>query len=140
MQIDMAWLGVDAAGRVAAFATAGRGPMPTDVLSHGQEEVLQVEEALHELAVIAKGFAHPQEGDASSFVALSERGLFVYDWSDVHRVSGYLHGYELVASPSSALRAEALPQRLRRLAAVLDPSVRLGQWIVHIDGPSWGPG
>ncbi len=139
MQIDMAWLAVDAAGRVAAMVTAGRGPMPAQVLENDWDAVLDVEEALHGLPPIAKAVQHAQYGDGSSFLALSERGLYVYDWSDVHRAGGYLKAYELMSSPSVTLRATDLPPGLRKLAATLDPAIRLGQWRVPIDGPSWSP-
>jgi hypothetical protein len=138
-QIDMAWLAVDSAGRVAAMVTAGRGPMPAQILDNDWDEMLGAEEALHGLPSIAKGFIHAGGGDVSSCMALSQRGLFVYDWSDVHRVRGYLDAYELVTSPSVALNAAYLPADLRRLAATLDPSVRLGQRTVRIDGPSRSP-
>ena len=52
-----------------------------------------------------------------SFVALAERGLFVYDWQDIHRTRGEASGnYEQVAVPQAPAMIDALPGPLAALA------------------------
>ncbi len=112
--IDCAWLAVDSLGQVAVFTTAGEGPIP--------ESALQGIESAEELA-----HALPVRGDAELLAALkrpddylsfARRGLFAYDWSDVHRTSAKaIHAYELIARPRSALRVNELPDELGALAA-----------------------
>jgi hypothetical protein len=85
--------------------------------------VFYIEETLLALPVIGIAKVHVEVPDAGGFAALSERGLFVYDWSDLHRpAAAALNAYELVASPSAILRVDALPQALRGLAALLQGS------------------
>jgi len=44
------------------------------------------------------------------FVAIAERGIFAYDWSDVHRTLQDAIGvYELIAVPSKPIRVVDLP-------------------------------
>ena len=117
-QFDMAWLALDRTGALAAMITGGAGPIPASVLANTPGDVLGIEGALLELPQIAEASVHDRTGDPSSFIALSERGLFVYDWSDVHRTSAEALGaYELMSSPSVLLRATDLPAALRALAA-----------------------
>jgi hypothetical protein len=54
------------------------------------------------------------------FLALGQRGLFVFDWSDVHRVrAAELGAYEMVCLPSSPLLESALSPELRQYLAYL---------------------
>jgi hypothetical protein len=120
-QIDLAWLAVDEDGRLGVMTTGGGGPIPAQVLSNNDDDIFGVEEALLRLPLIGTASVHVQVPDPMSFKALSERGLFVYDWSDVHRSLGSSVGaYELVASPSLGLGLVDLPIDLRRLAAPIE--------------------
>src|SRR4051812_37068933 len=102
-EIDLVWLAVDSAGNLAAMITGGAGPIPGSVLVHG-DKVLGIEELLLALPVLGAASVHVQVPDPGSFKALGERGLFVYDWTDVHRTTASaLKAYELVASPSTSL-------------------------------------
>jgi hypothetical protein len=48
---------------------------------------------------------------------LAERGLFVYDWTDVYRtLRGALNVYEPAATPSQPIAASSLPSNLAALA------------------------
>lgn len=53
-----------------------------------------------------------------SFIAMAERGLFVYDWSDVHRTRvSLIHAYEPMAYPVGPMSLDELPESLRSHAA-----------------------
>ena len=53
-----------------------------------------------------------------SFVAIAERGFFVYDWSDVHRTTASLiDAYEPMACPVRPVSLDELPESLRSHAA-----------------------
>lgn len=117
-QLDIAWLAVDDHQALAVMISAGEGPIPDAVLAHDADQIFGLEKALLSLPPIGAALDLAKVPDASSFAALSERGLFVYDWSDVHRTRvSALNGYELVARPSLAIDLDGLPQALRRLAA-----------------------
>lgn len=119
-QIDCVWLAVDPAGRLGAMITAGLGPIPGNLLTGGIE-VTDTEHLLLGLPVVAD--AQPIE-DARSFLELSRRGLFVYDWSDVHRSDAAAsHAYELVCSPSVHLPMDDLAPELQKLASRIDATI-----------------
>jgi hypothetical protein len=130
-QIDLAWLAVDENGRLATMITGGEGPIPAHVLANDDDDVFGVEQALLGLPVVGAASIHVQVPNPSSFKALSERGLFVYDWTDIHRSQGAVSAYELVASPAVGLGLADLPSDLRRLASPIDgrvgaPALKVG--------------
>lgn len=113
-QIDVVWLASDSAGQLAAMVTAGEGPIPAAVLA--LSNCIAIEEALLSLPVIGEALLKAQLPDPTSFAELSRRGLFVYDWTDVHRTNARaLQSYELVCSPTVWLGREDLPVELRAL-------------------------
>ncbi len=112
--IDCVWLASDRNGHVAAFVTAGVGPVPTEALNWERPKVEDVEELVCGMPhVTAARVLVPVD----SFVELAERGLFVYDWSDVHRTTrDELRAYELVAIPVSPITVDVLPANLACIA------------------------
>lgn len=118
-QIDCAWLTTDADGRLAAMITAGEGPVPAAVLESGID-VIGIEGRLLNLPVVGDAMAVADVPNPSSFVDLSRRGFFVYDWTDVHRPRAQALGaYELVASPSIFIKREDLPADLREFPSIV---------------------
>jgi hypothetical protein len=116
---DCAWLATDSEGNLAAFVTAGLGPIPREVL-RGPIDIEALEDRLLELPYVASATLHVELPDPSAFQELSQRGLFVYDWQDIQRVTvEQTNAYELVASPSVRVRLEHLPDALR--ASVASP-------------------
>ncbi|MES2057000.1 MAG: hypothetical protein V4564_13775 [Pseudomonadota bacterium] len=114
--IDFVWLASDPDGQLAAMITAGSGPMP-DALLAAFEELPDLESWMLGLPHIADAILLVDVPDPASCRALSEKGLFVYDWTDIHRpTSQCLNAYELVARPSVTLRLEELPSDLRSAA------------------------
>jgi len=117
-QIDFVWLTSDSEGKLAVLVTAGAGLVPPAVLSaltedrNVEAELLSL--ARHATASLLVDIPNPQ-----SFRDLAERGLFVYDWSDVHLPTSEATGvYHLVARPSQPLHIDDLPPALQPLADI----------------------
>ena len=123
---DYAWLATDAAGHIAIFTNAGEGPIPAAVLA-----VREAADCAERLVM-----ALPERGDAEllvsvprpdDFIAFARRGLFAYDWQDVHRRTGLLHRYELMARPTAPLTV-ALSGAIDQLARLVRfASLRFGE-------------
>ncbi len=113
--------------------TAGCGPIPEQVLSH-PVDVTDIERLLLELPKIGEARLNIQVPNPASFIALSERGLFVYDWTDVHATSKRTNAYELVAAPTVALCLEQLPADLRSIAGGLGGDERIGEKALTVSG------
>lgn len=114
--LDLAWLGVDTSGKVAVFLTAGEGPIPASALPWALGEP-DLEPQLHALPITGEARVLVSVPNDESFRSFGKRGLFVFDWSDVHRSQLQAKGlYELVCSPESPLLCEALPAGLQAVA------------------------
>ena len=116
--IDALWLASDQAGHLGAFVTGGRGPIPAQALLETypldtiEDQVLRLPKA----SDIDLRIRDPRP---DRFVALAERGFFVFDWSDVHRTEAYIDEYELIALPYRPLTLEQLPDALSDAARTI---------------------
>ena len=118
-QIDCVWLAADADGRLAAFVTAGEGPIPEALLT-SSIDIRPIENHLLQLPIVGTAVNVTDVPNPNSFIELSRRGLFVYDWTDVHVSQRQASGaYELVASPSIELLERDLPANLLQMATKL---------------------
>jgi hypothetical protein len=114
--IDCVWLAVDRLGNVGAFVTGGEGPIPGSAVA-GVDLLPPLEEDLVSLLKIAGARQVVEYKNPSTFVAMAERGIYTFDWRDVHRTNSESTGrYELVCAPSMPLKAEALPRELQTIA------------------------
>ena len=82
--IDCAWLACDTFGRLAVLITAGSGPVPAAVFE-GPVDIFDIEERLWALPYNGTVRLRLTPEEVPSFTTLAERGLFVFDWSDIHR-------------------------------------------------------
>jgi hypothetical protein len=115
-QVDCAWLAVDSVGHVAVFITAGVGPIPETVLK-SETPIVEIESKLLELPPMAPASLAVEVPSPGSFIALAERGLFVFDWQNVHRTRAELKpGYDLVAIPTRPIEITAMPPDLASIA------------------------
>ncbi|ROM80242.1 hypothetical protein BK654_04940 [Pseudomonas brassicacearum] len=126
---DVGWIATDAIGQIALFTTAGPGPIPDSALpsvESSEELVLSLPERSDVDLVMPS---------ANAFVAFAKRGLFAYDWSDVHRTARQaLNGYELQCRPLNPLTLFDLPAPLRVLAEGTRLSgITFGMSIVIVD-------
>jgi hypothetical protein len=115
---DWVWLACDRDDRVAAFVTAGAGPIPTAVLDSNLP-VEDGEALIRSLAATTVARSLLAKGDVTSFMALAQRGVFVYDWQGVHSARMHIHSYELVAVPDTPARFDSLPDELAKLSRVV---------------------
>lgn len=111
--LDVGWLATDAIGQVAFFITAGMGPIPESALASiedGEEQVLSLPET--------SGVNWRAQADYSNaFAVFAKRGLFSYDWSDIHCCEcNALNGYELKCDPQTPLTLLDLPAPLQVVA------------------------
>jgi len=114
--IDCAWLACGTLGRLAVLITAGRGPVPAAVFE-GQIDIFDIEEQLGALPYNGAVRLRLSAKDVPSFTALAERGLFAFDWSDIHKVgANQTNAYELMAVPSASRHLLDLPDDLHRTA------------------------
>jgi hypothetical protein len=112
---DVLWLASDQAGHLGVFATGGSGPIPAQAL-HPDYPLDDLEARLLELPKASDIDLRVRVPQSDGFVALAERGLFVYGWSDVHRTEAYIDEYELMALPYRPLTVDQLPDGLMEAA------------------------
>ena len=108
--IDLPWVAVDGEGRLAVFTNAGEGPVPSSALLVSSA----AEAAVAQLPVVGGSELLVKYSQPDDFVAWAERGLYAYDWSDVHRSSAERTGcYELIAKPLHPASLVGIAQGLR---------------------------
>jgi hypothetical protein len=110
------FLATDRDGSVALITSAGYGPIPQAVLSHGVSVEAAVAGLQTQLPVISESLGRREQdlsGDYSDWFEASKRGLYTYDW--------HVHGgpYEQVSAPSVRLRAEDLTPEIGYAAGLL---------------------
>lgn len=120
--LDCAWIASDRQGHVAVFITAGEGPIPPQALRGDFFPVNEVEPRVLGLGI------RPDQAvtnlsdapDPSSYIALAQRGVFVYDWTDFTRSCESLNAYELLARPLLPITCADLPIDLREVAQAVN--------------------
>lgn len=113
---DVEWVAVDRRGRVGVFTTGAVGPVPRGYLDP-QSALDRIREAVWEMPERTGSALLVQLPRPDDYEALARRGLFAYDWCDVHRTSGKSGLYELQARPVVPICYEELewPAELRPL-------------------------
>lgn len=115
--IDCVWLASDQSGHVAAFITAGIGPIPSQVLKSCDIPIDEIESQVCELPKTTQAHLLVSVKTPDSFIDLAERGMFVYDWTDINRTAKEkLKMYEQVAFPIQPMTMETLTPDLAALA------------------------
>lgn len=112
LRAEFDWLAQDRDGVLGFFSTAGAGPIPEALESDGAALALEDILALPKRgeAVRVGG-----EGNVNEWIEIAERGIFAFDWSRETR------RYELIAQPTSPMRAEELKdERLCHLASLAE--------------------
>jgi len=112
---DYAWLAVDVAENIAVFTSAGMGPIPLSVLADREH----ADEAEHQIRLLPEICRCPflvVLPSTEYFVGIARRGLFAYDWQDVHRTVGFTRQYELLAKPDVPVKLESMPPSVAAIA------------------------
>jgi hypothetical protein len=112
---DVAWLATDARGQVAVVTTAGVAPIPVAVLDQW-ELVAPAEELLGDIPVWGDARMLVVLPRPDDYIEFARRGLYPYDWQDVHRVREKTGGYEMMSCPTRPLSAHELGDPLREIA------------------------
>jgi hypothetical protein len=120
--VDCVWLGCDRARYVGAFVTAGEGPISLVALNSVHLQVEDVEERIGSLPRVSDVHVLVVVKRPDDFIAMAERGLFVYDWTDVHRTRAEaIHAYELAARPVKPVSKDSIgdPEIVEAAAAAV---------------------
>jgi hypothetical protein len=111
------WLASDFNDHLGAFITAGVGPIPTAALDPAHILVEDIESRLCQLPLVSQTRLLVSVKRPDDFIDLAERGIFVYDWTDINRtVCEALCVYEPVAVPTKPVTVVSLPSDLKNLA------------------------
>lgn len=118
--IDCLWVASDRNGHLAAFVTGGEGPIPIKLLLEDGIRVESIGQRVSEVPVSSAAKMLVQVKFPDDFMDLAKRGVFVYDWTDVHRISSECRGvYEPVAVPLSPISHNILPAALMNIAKIV---------------------
>ena len=118
--LDCVWFASDREGYLGAFITAGVGPVPAEVLRSGSMPVEDIEERICELPNVSDALLLVSDERPDDFVDLAERGVYVYDWTDINRTATKaVRLYEPVAVPTKPISVDALPDDLAALPRAL---------------------
>jgi hypothetical protein len=118
--MDCVWLASDRDGHVGAFITAGVAPIPVEALATTCLPIEDIESRICELPLVSQVQLLVLVKRPESYIDLATRGVFVYDWQDVHRTANRgLRVYEPVAVPTQPIAALSMPADLATLAASL---------------------
>ena len=104
LDVDFAWIAVDAKGQLGAFITAGEGKVPYEVFEQDVIAPEAIEHEILQMPVVSGVIMNIclLHADLSSYIHLCQRGFFVYDgYGDDTRP--YPTEYQLVASPSKPI-------------------------------------
>jgi hypothetical protein len=116
---DCVWLAANIRGELCALITAGAGPVPTTLLDCADLNALEGE-ILRALPRSANPKVLVKVPMPESYRELASRGLFVYDWTDIHKPRIESSGaYELVAIPEPPLLLPSLPRALSSIVVKL---------------------
>lgn len=102
--LELDWIGLDQNRKIGLFSSAGLGPVPASFVNELTDaEYDRLMDLIMNLPEI--GISRSPSGGAVScdfFRRIGNRGLFVYDFQDIHRESIRESGvYELQAIPSA---------------------------------------
>ena len=119
-QIDCIWIASGSTGQVAAFITAGEGPIPIDAFRSDLMDIPDIEPKLAELPTISKVHLLGTVPRPDRYLELAGRGFYVFDWTLKYRVSDAKFGsYQLVAVPETPTNLGVLPAELASVAAAI---------------------
>ncbi len=117
---DWAWMAQDKAGYVGMFVTAGHGPIPFEVLRAYDVEIETAEENVLMLMKSTECVNHCQAPNPKSFIEIAQRGIYAFDWTDVHRVKrDEIEAYEIMATPKNPITAIELPPNLQKISELI---------------------
>lgn len=106
------WYALDTRGCLAVFTTGGLGPIPRSIWPH-RNELIQLAKAIANLPEVTdfdRVFA--SSGNCMEWFGYACKGLYAFDYYDVHRGTARLHQYELIARPRRSVQASIIVQHI----------------------------
>jgi hypothetical protein len=101
-EIEFDWLGVDQVGQLAIFSSVGKAFIPSKVVS-SCEKYQHLARVINSLPAISKAILCTKEkGVFDDWKMCSQKGLFAFDYQDIHRTNK-LNQYDLICKPESPL-------------------------------------
>jgi len=115
--MECSWLAMDGHGRVAAFVTAGSGPIPEVLFQDPALAPEDIESRIAELGIVSSAQMQMKLKTPDYYLAVAQRGLYVFDWSDATRTRNASTGkYDLIAWPDAPIGLSGLTPELRSIA------------------------
>lgn len=100
--LEFDWFGIDRIGQISAFSSFNSGFIPSQAILSLQK-YSALEKIIKDLPKVSKAkLCTNCKGDFSDFVSYSEKGLFSYDYQDVHR-QAKMNCYDLISQPEKPI-------------------------------------
>lgn len=129
--LDVTWVAVDRLGRIGVFTTGGQGPIPR-VYLRDEGMVDRLFDAIDALPLVSKQLLLSDVPRPDAFIGFARRGLFSFDWADVHRTQGLVHAYEIQARPVSPV----IVSTAGLTSSVVDSLGRVTSGLLDFDDPT----
>lgn len=114
--IDCAWCASDKSGSLGIFITAGLGPIPISALNYDSIPIEDIEEIIYTLPKFTNAILLAKVKRPDDFIELSERGFFVYDWTDINNTdNNQTNAYELVSHPEKPLLTKEVEKNINEI-------------------------
>jgi hypothetical protein len=107
--IEFDWIGIDNQGQIGIFSSVTQGYIPSKVFSSyesyvGVYNLLSDRQSLTAAQIISK-----EPGIKDFWRDWAQKGLFAYDYLDIHRTEKF-DRYDLIAIPRSPLLVGEIPE------------------------------
>lgn len=116
--MDMEWYGVDKAGNIGVFCSAGVGSLP-EFVCENEERAYKIIEWFERLKPSTSSIIYYEMPEKGREVAeeFSDKGLFYFDSDDytIFNVSNLKKYYTKASSPKKALKYEFLPNEIKNI-------------------------
>lgn len=105
--LEFDWFGIDKIGQISAFSSFNRAYVPKKAIS-SLEKYLQLQKLIIDLPNFTTAKIHTTEkGNFSDWISYSEKGIFGFDFHDVHRINK-INQYDLITKPNEPLLVSSI--------------------------------
>lgn len=106
---ELDWIAVDICGQVGVFTAIMNAPIPTKIAKSYDlyNQLMSTISGLNERCSAIR--ITPNNGDLSDWDMYARKGLYAFDYQDVHRKDqDKLNQYDLISKPSAPIHIEEL--------------------------------
>ena len=115
---ELDWIATDKTGQIGIFSAIMDAPIPKQI-RHSFELFKELQELIAKLPENSTtNQVITNSGDFSCWLKYSRKGLFAFDFQDVHRIDK-LNQYDLIATPSPPLNIKDL--KLKKELIIIIP-------------------